>query len=411
MGSRLNAIKMITIKYSIVLILVVCSFVAMGQAPVFQIFPEYGYSFSQLNKTVYSGNTINQSKQIGAGLRLKLFKKISIGFEYQQRAFDLSNNIKETYAPIILNQNSFKEFNTSSNKNLLGGLFFNKASKSRSNLFEIGISGGIQQMNIGESTLSFQNPFQFNQADVLYKTKAQEVKSLMGQISIANTFFIKKFIGIRLSIKGQYAPNLYEVSYRSFPANKEFSFEQFCNAQNITQTAYNPISIIPSVGITIPLGFGKPKQDNQPKFEEPIRPKEEPKENKPDESKKKKIDCFTLVWTNPPKDGKCITESKLNFKITMPSTYTTIAGYEVYLAPLSDLTAKVMLFNLPYPSSNFSINSATLSLGKEYFVIVKLLFTDTNLNCSQVSDKIIRCDDGCLIKSSGSGVPTNKSNK
>jgi hypothetical protein len=376
-----------------------------AQSPKLQLFPEYGNAFNLLNKKVYSGNSLNSSPQLGGALRVKLGNKISLGLELQKRSFSLDKNILDTYSQIP-NQNPFagtEEKKKSKTINALAGIYFNNTNKRQTNLFEIGLSGGLQKLNLKANTLTFNNPFQLGAVDILYSNKAQKSTKPMAQLSLSNTFFIKKTIGLRFGVKMQYAPNLYETSYKDISQN--LSFQEFCNAATITQTTYNPISIVPTVGLVIPIGFGKSKAvENKPIVKKAEKISEKKEQKKEDNNKRKaKNECFGLKWNNATKNGTCISEDKLKFTISMATGITNIVKYEVYLAPVSDLDNKVLLFNLPYPSTTFNINTLSLELGKEYFVIVKMYYRDENFNCAQVSGPIRRCDKCCLDKTSDGG--------
>jgi hypothetical protein len=376
--------------------------IAFSQAPKFQLFPEGGYSFNFLNKDVYAGKPLNKSVQFGGGLRFKLGKKLSVGIEVQQRAFNLEKNITATYRSIIgQDPNLVKSFNQSTVLNGLLGLYYNKSNKRSSNLFEVGLSGGLQQLQLGETFLAFNNPYQLGALDTVYKQKETKKISPMVQFSLANTIFIKKTIGIRIGIKLQYAPNLYEATYREVTqSTTNNSFEEFCKTKSITQTVYNPFSIIPSVGIVIPIGFGVTKvarkKDNS---------------NEDNNKKKPKINCFGLKWNNSIKQDKCLEDDKLKFTFSMPGSVTNVIRYEVYLAPINDLNNKTLLFNLPYPSTTFNINSLVLEIGKAYMVIVKLVYLNENYNCTQMAGPVKRCDKPCLNKTNEILLPNDRIEK
>ncbi|MBL0202337.1 MAG: hypothetical protein IPP81_19930 [Chitinophagaceae bacterium] len=371
--------------------------IVFSQAPKFQLFPECGYSFNFLNKDIYSGKPLNKSLQLGGGLRIKLGKKLSIGIEAQQNKFNVEQAITSTYSTITgQDPNALKSFNQSTVLNGLLGLYYNKSNKRRSNLFEVGLAGGLQQLQIGKSALAFHNPYQLGALDTVYKQGEAKKTSPIAQFSLANTIFIKKSIGIRIAIKLQYAPNLYEATYREIKqSNTNYSFEEFCKTKSITQTTYNPISIIPSIGIVIPIGIKHTQKIDNPK--------------KDDNKKKRKINCFGLKWNNTTKQDKCLEDDKLKFTISMASGLTNIIRYEVYLAPVSDLSNKTLLFNLPYPSTTFNINSLVLEIGKEYMVIVKLVYSNENYNCTQLAGPVKRCNKPCLNKTND--LPTSNGSK
>jgi hypothetical protein len=392
-----------------------------AQTPKFQLFTEYGQAFNLLNKKVYAGNNINSSPQLGGALRLKLSNSFSFGLEAQKRNFSLQKNILDTYDQIP-NQNPFTgnlENKESKILNALAGIYFTKTNKKQTNLFEIGLSGGLQKLNLKANTLTFNNPFQLGAVDTLYSNKDQKNTKPMMQFSIANTFFIKKIIGIRFGVKFQYAPVLYETTYKELGINQTFA--QLCNAATITQSTYNPLSVIPTIGLVIPLGFGNNSNNNLENIDKenvtpkeviqiiptetvkdtpPEKVKETPKEKdkKDENSKKSKSTCFTFKRTDSSKDEKCVSDDKLKFNITLPSTLINVIRYEVYLAPINDLDNKTQLFTLPYPTSTFTINTKTLDIGKEYFVIVKIIYRDEGLNCAQMIGPVKRCDQCCLDK-------------
>jgi hypothetical protein len=145
-------------------------------------------------------------------------------------------------------------------------------------------------------------------------------------------------LGIRVGVKVQYAPALYNVMYNKIPSSKtdeQISFQEFCKTTTITQTAFNPISIIPTVGITIALGGSNNEKELKPK--------------KDKEDKKPKTGCFTLSWKNQPKKNECFQAGDLNFGISAPSNLSNVVKYEVSIAPVNDLNNPQFLFDIPYP--------------------------------------------------------------
>lgn len=384
------------VKKIFIIVFLVLPVIGFSQVPKLQLFPECGYSFNFLNKDIYSGKPLNKSLKLGGGVRVGLGKKFSVGLDVQQTKFNLNQAVTSTYSNITeQDPNTLKSFNQSTVFNGLLGLFYNKSNKRGSNLFEVGLSGGVQKLQLAQTFLAFHNPYQLGALDTVYQQGEAKKTSPIAQFSFANTIFIKKSIGLRFGIKFQYAPNLYEATYREVTQNSTtYTFEEFCNSKSITQTVYNPISIIPSVGIVIPIGIGGIKSIPRTRNEN---------------NKKPTPNCFGLKWKNAIKETKCLEDDKLKFAISMPPGITNIIRYEVYLAPVNDLNNKTLLFNLPYPTTTFNINSLALEIGKQYLVIVKLVYANENLNCTQVAGPLKRCDKPCLNKTND--LPPQNSTK
>ena len=154
------------------------------------------------------------------------------------------------------------------------------------------------------------------------------------------------------------------------------SFQEFCKTTTITQTAFNPISIIPTIGITISIGG--PRNPRQPK------------------DKKPKAGCFSFTWKNKGKENECFNKDKLLFSISAPGNYTNAVKYEVYLAPVNDLSNAQKILDFAYPANSFIVNTNLLDVNKKYVIIVKLFFNSEGLNCARYSVPIERCDQPCL---------------
>jgi hypothetical protein len=375
------------LKYSFALLLN-CFFALPLQAQLkkmpFQISPDVGVPFNLLNKDIYSAKPLNISKQFGGTIQLGISKHIAVSIEGQYRNFSLQKNLEATYNNMLKNDPlAVRSFQVSNIRNGLLGLNYYRYNKKGNSLFEIGVAGGLQQLTQGKNILAFHNPYRLGLLDTVYQNGGK-VNSGIGQFTLQNTFYIGKRLGIRVGVKTQYAPALYNVTYNKIPSSKtdeQISFQEFCKTTTITQTAFNPISIIPTVGITIALG-GSTK-------EKKLKPKKDKEDKKP------KTGCFTLSWKNQPKKNECFQAGDLNFGISAPSNLSNVIKYEVSIAPVNDLSNPQFLFDLPYPSAYFSIDANTMNPKINYIVIVKMIYLQSGLNCAQSSTTINRCNEPC----------------
>lgn len=379
-------------KIYIIIYLSLCTLLSFAQSQKlpFCIEPSLGMNYNLLNKNVYRALPNDISQQIGLGFKFGISRHIALGIEGQYRTFNLGDNIGETYAPILGNNPQVSQFGRSQNSNGLLNLSYYRLSKKQKTLFEIGLGGGVQQLTHQTTLLSFQNPSLLGAMDTAFYQAASKKISPIGQAFVGFTFFPVKFIGIRLGVKAQYAPNLSTVTYKStenLDASNQGSFASLCETKTITQTVYNPISIIPEGGITIKLGG--PKKPKEPK------PVDHIPDNQPD--KKPKTGCFTLQWQDKPKKDACVDDDDLNFVINASSGLSNVMKYEVYIAPINDLNNPQYLFDIPYPSTSFKINTNILEQKKKYIVIVKMIYSQDGSNCAQTSGPIERCNTPCLI--------------
>lgn len=221
-----------------------------------QLTPEFGLPFTFLNKDIYSGKPLNIAKQFGGQVQLGIGQHLSIGIDAHYRTFSLKKNIEATYKNYINSDVNFiRSFNPSAIINALLTLNYYRYNKKGNNLFQFGLGGGMQQLNQGKNIMAFHNSYRFGLLDTVFQNDSK-TNSVVGQLTLQNTFFLSKRIGLTLALKAQYAPNLYNVNYTKIPSSstdEKMSFQEFCKTTTITQTTYNPISIIPTIGITLQL--------------------------------------------------------------------------------------------------------------------------------------------------------------
>lgn len=364
-------IKIKRIKKNLLILLIglmISSLSAQQKKMPFQITPEFGIPFMSLTNDIYKGKSLNTGQQYGFGAKYGVSKHFALGLEGQYRTFSIEPNIEEAYRPMFQFDPDRK--GTYNSSNILNGILsFNyyRYNKNETNLFQVGLGGGIQQLKQGENTLLFHSPVVPNDLVSVYKDGGTHTAPI-AQLSIENTFFINKSIGIHLSIKVQYAPNQYEVTYKPLPtdANSQEIYFIFMESEPVTETVKTPaISFIPSIGITLPFGT----RDKEPRWKS----------------------CFLLDWINQPAGSECFTDEKLDFEISGPNT---ALRYEVYLASYADLNHPVLLLTLP-TATVFSISASQLDADKVYDVIVKSIYQNSDRNCLRHIGSIKRCADAC----------------
>lgn len=354
----------------------------------FQLSPEFSVPFTQLNKDVYPVNSINQSKQYGLGLKFRISKKWAIGLEGQYRNFNLKENIEATYAQYIQSDpNAIRQYSNSSILNGVLSLNRYRYSKKGRSLFEFGIGGGMQQQNIGRSILAFHNPLLLGQLDTLYQN-GNNVNSYLGQMSLQHTLFIGKHIGLKLGVKAQYAPNFYKVSYHKVDNKTSQSFIEACKTVIITQTTSNPITIMPTVGLT--YQFGGRKEPKPKPVDNTLEPKEEDKN-------RQSRNCFELIWRNKPENGKCFEGEELKFKINQPTSNPPVESYKVYYAPFNNLDELHEIMSLTFPSSSFLIRTNVFNSNTRYVIVVKAIYKNEYNNCLQMVSPIELCTNPCNL--------------
>ena len=369
-----------TLKYSL-LVFLLCAIAipihAQHQKNTIQIIPEFASPIMFLNKDIYSGKPLYFSQQVGVDLKLKLSNKLSLGMEGQLGFSNLKNNIEATYNAFSKNDTAaFKNYNSSTMLNGILNLNYTRYNKSRKNLFEIGIGGGVQQLNQGKNTLALHNPLRINKLDTVYRDLGGKSSSPIFQLTLQNTFYLKPCIGITLGIKTQYTRTASETIYKKMPSNTNVqgAFQQFINSKNITTKEQRSFTFLPTIGISFSIGGCKPQKT---------------------EDKKPSNNCFNLNWENSTRGDSCFKGDTLKFKISLSFNSEPITYYEVYVAPYNDLNNQHLLFTLPYPSSKFYISSMLLDANKEYAVIVKLIFANKDKICMQYIAPIKRCADPC----------------
>jgi hypothetical protein len=339
------------------------------------LLPHIGLPITLLNKNIYPAKPINIGQQLGLGLQYPISKRWAIKLEGQFRRFNLQKNITATYGNLIGNDlSAIHSFKPSTIINGLLGVQHNRTSKSGRNQLELGLGGGIQQLKQGQNTVAFRNPYLLGNMDTVYQSSGKSLAPLT-QLSVQNTYYIRPCIGISVGVNAQYAPALYNVSYTRVTADNgsPLSFQQFCNATNIVQTAYAPFSITFATAVRIKLGGCTPKDDsyNLPKS------------------------CFNLLWRNQVPKDSCFQGDSIKFNIINSAFSATATGYDICIAPLNNLNKEQLLYSLPYPAFSFYISSVLLEADKQYAVIVKLKSNKKTEECLQYISPIKRCADCC----------------
>lgn len=373
-----------TIKYSIITLLLgiiaLPLYAQKGKTPI-QFKPEVGIPISFLNKDIYSGKATNISRQYGLELVYQMSNKWALGLEGQYRSYATKDNVESTYSQLEqYDQNATGIYNNSALSNGILNVKYTLSSKKCNNLFEISIGVGVQQLDLKESNLQFSYFISPGLSSMImaYQEKSSKSMAPLGQLSLQNTFLIKKKIGINIGVKLQYALTKYEVTYTKLPEltdNPQEDYLNFIQTPPTTETVKNPITIIPTIGISIPIGRKLPCTS----------------ENKDNNDKT----CFNLNWSNKPEGDKCFDKDQLNFAITQTPGATQVIAYEVYLAPYNDLNSQRLLFSLPYPSRTFNVASNLLDSDKKYVVIVKSIYQNNEGNCLQYITPIIQCPNAC----------------
>lgn len=365
------------IKYTLITLLlgiIALPLYAQNTKTPIQFKPEFGLPVSFLNKDIYSGKPLNISQQYGLELVYQMNTKWALGLEGQYRSYAIQKNVESTYAPMVkYDQYATGTYNNSTLFNGILNIKYTIFSKNCNNLFEISLGGGFQQLNQKENKLQL-GGFNPEVGVMAYQEKPTKSMAPIGQLSLQNTFLIKKKIGISLGVKFQYALTKYEVTYTKLPQptdNPQLDYETFIETPPTTETVKNPFTIIPTIGISIPIGRKLPCNNT----------------NNNDKT------CFSLNWAN--KTDKCFDGEKLNFEISQAPSKAHVLVYEVYLAPYNDLNSQRLLFTLQYPTTTFSIASNLLDADKQYAVIVKSIYPNNEGNCLQYISPIRRCPNAC----------------
>lgn len=369
------------IEYSVIILLlgiIVMPLYAQKTKTPIQFKPEVGLPISFLNKDIYSGKPLNISQQYGLELAYQISNKWAIGLEGQYRSYAIKDNVESTYSRVV--QYEQYVLGTYNNSTLINGILnlkYTLSSKKCNNLFEISIGGGIQQLNQKENRLQL-GGFNPEVGIMAYQEKPTKSMAPLGQLSLQNTFLIKNKIGISVGIKLQYALTKYEVTYTKLPEqtdNPEQDYLNFIETPPTTETVKNPITIIPTIGISIPIGRKLPCNNTNTHNNDKT--------------------CFNLNWSNKQEGDKCFDEDKLNFEISQAPSTSNALAYEVYLAPYNNLSSQRLLFTLQYPTTTFSIASNLLDSDKQYAVIVKSIYQNNEGNCLQYITPIKRCPNAC----------------
>ena len=360
-----------------------------------QINTEFAMPYTQLNTGIFGTQALNTSKQLGAGISFPLSKHLAIGLEGQYRQYSLKNAIEQRYQGIeSLDQNSFKSFEDSKLMNGLASLKWYSYNKKGNNLFEIGMGGGIQSLNEGRNLITFKNDLRLGKTDTLF-SQGGKVSGILGQLTLQNTFFISPKIGIRLGVKAQFAPVMGQLTYLK-TTGSPMTYQQLCTTTTITQTAANPISFIPSVGITIQLGGGKkPKIPVVAAAPAIIAATTKPQQDK--NEKNQNGQCFELRPQTKIERDKCFGDDAFICNILHAPQMggATVLRYEVYIAPFNDLTNKQLVQTLTL-AGVFSISASLFDTNKQYVVMVQSFCRDKQYNCLQYIRPIIRCPNACL---------------
>ena len=380
-------------KYSFILLLLVWATSTYAQQKMpFQINLEGGLPLTPLNSKMYGSQALNKGKEAGLGLKFPLSKNLALGLEGHYREFDVSSLVSSHYQGITqVDPAALFRFKPSQILNGIGSINWYKYSKNGKNLFEVGVGGGLQALAMSQSSLTFSNPLRLGQTDTLYSHSGKS-NAVMGQLSLQNTFFITKNIGIRLALKAQYAPNMYRVGYVS-TGGKTMTFEEFCNTTQITQTTANPISFVPTAGITIQLGGKKPKPvvATVPVTARP--PKEEKKEEE-----QKQGECFDVKLLTKIENG-CFGGEKFRCQINQRFRERNAPRplrYEVSIAPFNKLTEQELITTIA-TAGIFEIAASKFRTSTvEYIIILKSVYQDSKYNCLQFIKPIRRCPDACL---------------
>lgn len=350
------------------------SFAQQNNTPI-QVLPQIAAPITLLNKDIYSGKPLNIGKQLGAELKFKLSKKISVGLEGQYGTINLKDNIQKTYAGYTQSGNSVGVFNTSNYINGILNFTYNKYNKNAKNLFEVGIGGGMQLLNQKENSLQISLPNAPTVNSIVYKDVEKKYKNPLAQLSLQNTFFIKPCIGIMVGVKAQYIINDNKQGYYK-PVPKEINtppdYQGLFTTNNVEFKKQQQFKIIPTIGLR--FNFGGCKSPKTPR---------------------KQDDCFTLQWTNENKRDTCFKGDSLKFIITQDGTNSTATNYEIFIAPTSNLSHPQLLFTKSYPTSSFYISSILLDANKEYMVQVKLKSKSGEVLCTQNIKPVKRCADCC----------------
>ncbi len=340
-----------------------------------QLQPHIGLSHTLLNKNIYPDKPVNIGQQFGLGLQYALRNHLAFKLEVQYRQFSLQKNITATYGNLIGNDPSaIRSFQPSSIVNGLLGMQYSLLSKNGRNQLELGLGGGIQRLTQGQNMVAFSNPYLLGNMDTVYQSSGQSLAPV-AQLGIQNTYYIRCNFGITLGVNVQYAPALYDVSYTRVTADNgsPISFQDFCKATNIVQTAYAPLNFSFVAGIHIAFRRCPPKDDGYP------LPKS----------------CFNLLWRNPAPKDSCFRGDKITCAIVNSAFSPSITGYDISIAPLNNLNQQQFLFSLPYPSLSFNISSALLEANKQYVVIVQLKSNKKTEECVQYINPVKRCADAC----------------
>ncbi len=369
------------------------SLLAQNTKMPFTIKMEAAPSFNLLNKDVFLKNNINMGKQLGFSFKKGISKHFALGFEAQKRDFDFKSSVLETYKYVIANSKSTSSFSTSTVFNGIINLNYYKYSKSAKNLFEFGIGAGAQRQNLGTNYLEFENPFKLGGKEVLFDAKAN-TNALIGQMSLQNTFFIGKRIGLTLGLKGQYEPNTFTITNRANPPqiDIEQNFAAFCKTTTIKQTISNPINLMPTVALSIQLGsiataIGVSKPAKK------IEVAKEKVSKKDKEEDKKPSTCFELKWENQPKEGKCFEEEKLNLRLKYKPNGCI---FTVHMAPFDDLSKEFEITTITNNALTFSINSNLMKSNIKYVIIVRQYCEGKIINCMNYIKPVERCENVCL---------------
>lgn len=350
----------------------ISSFAQQKKMPL-QFIPEFGYAARSVPKDIYSGKPLNFGMHYGLNIRMGISKRFAVGIEAQYQSFDFKSTIENTYQSMFqFDPNKIGTYKPTTIINGIANINYYKYNTKNTNLFEMGLGAGIQNLQQGENNLEMGNPFQIDTKTSVYRDSGKQM-GLVGQFNIQNTFFIKPCLGITIGMKFQYATTSYKAYYKEVPQdlNQQQVYFDFIDSETKVKEVKTPVTIIPTIGIRWQLRCNP--RDRTPKDKA----------------------CFALKWSNQKEDEKCFEGEKLEFKINPSGNTSTVSYYEIYLAPYDNLTNQVLIQTLPNTATTFSVNSSELDANKKYDVIVKSVYPNNEGNCLQHIGPITRCEDVC----------------
>lgn len=379
-----------------------------AQQPL-QLTPQAGANISLLNKNIFPNKQLLISPIAGLQINKPVSKNFGIGVEMHYTNYNLSSTIQQQYNRFITG-NSVKNFSATTVINGLLNLSYTvpktggKGGKGGTTVITIGeraatnkggkggkgaggetviyLGAGVQRLTTGGNSLQVPNPFAGNQLTTIYRENEGTSTNPVIQLGVTKSWYIKPCMAVDVSIKAQYIRYNNKTIYKSVPKDTgQSALDKFFinNPEKIAVT-HQPFTFISTIGLRFKLaGCRSPKTPKQPK----------------DEPQKSFASCFSLQWQNAVAVDSCFRGDSLRFIFPQKNLVPGALAYEIYIAPINDLSNQKLIQTLAYPASRFIINPVILDANKEYAVIVKLLNTDKTKECLQYIKPVKRCEDCC----------------